>query len=72
MIELNAGDDTENLREILAEITEFCINLKNSPTVQPRKILMKKIVSYSEKYPWLIEKIGKALGITMLEIMADI
>ena len=63
LIAVHGGSDKEELTEIAEVVREFCDNLKNAPTVQPRKLLMKKVAELSPKYPWLIEKITKALGL---------
>lgn len=70
LISIHGNQDQNQLTEISEEIREFCDNLKNAPTVQPRKLLMKKIADLGPKYPWLQEKITKALGLTMIDIMA--
>lgn len=70
LIGINGGEDYEELTEIADEIREFCNNLKTTPTIQPRKVLIKKILDFYEKYPWLQEKTTKVLGLTMMEIMA--
>lgn len=70
LISIHGGEDQEQLTEIAEEMREFCDNLKDAPTVQPRRLLMKKIAELSPKYPWLLEKITKALGLTMIDIMA--
>lgn len=70
LIAVHGGADKDQLTEISEEIREFCDNLKNAPTVQPRKLLLKKVAELSPKYPWLSEKISRALGLTMMDIMA--
>lgn len=72
LIAIKGGDDKSQLTDIAEEIREYCDNLKSTPTIQPRKMLIKKIGTYSKKYPWFMEKIVKIFGFFVMELMAGL
>ena len=70
IISQKGGADKEELKALMEEIREVCENLKNNPTIQPRKSLIKRIVEINKTHTWVYSEIIKLFGVTMVEIMS--